>query len=58
MIEERDSTFATSLCKRVCVVPYESIDYFDDVLKKSGLQMAIRNEGFSDIVSDERYEFG
>jgi hypothetical protein len=39
-------------------VPYESIDYFDDLLKKLGLQMAIRNEGFSDIVSDEHHEFG
>jgi hypothetical protein len=34
------------------------MNYFDDVLKKSGLQMAIRNEGFIDMVSDERYEFG
>jgi hypothetical protein len=57
VIEERDSTLAKSLCKRVRAVPYESIDYFDDVLKKSGLQMAIRNEGFSDMVSHERHEF-
>jgi hypothetical protein len=38
-------------------VPYELIDYFDDLLKEAGLQMAIRNEGFSDMVSGERHEF-
>jgi hypothetical protein len=58
VIEERDSTLAKSLCTRVCTVSYESIDDFDDRLKKPGLQIAIRNEGFSDMVSDERHEFG
>jgi hypothetical protein len=58
VIGERDSTLAKSPCKHVCAVPYESIDDFNDVLKKSGLQMAIRNDGFSDMVSDEHHEFG